>query len=470
MSSSSAPSIVLATNGIDATTGEPLLPDLTLDRIARHACSEALHPAEAEELRRWVEAQKEDHLDTRFEIDLKDLAETGWGVVFPEGREDERRASLAPLLERRREQAGGRYRELAYRPGESKARFLARHRVGPGPADPDRLPYYLLLAGDPEEIPFRFQHQMGVQYAAGRLDFPAPAEYASYAASVVAAESQPPPRPRKISLFGVANPGDRATALSLRQLIEPLALSPSLQRPGWTVETLAGPLATKAALAERLGGEETPALLLSASHGIGLPPDHPLHRAAQGALLCQDWPGPGNGPLTPGCYMAASDLPDAASLHGLIAFFFACYGAGTPRFDSFSENGDRRELACESFVSRLPQCLLGHPNGGALAVIGHVDRAWSTSFDWPEADDQLQVFEGVFGWLLDGYPVGAAMEGFSQRYAELASDLREETEAVRWGAEPDFLDLAWFWTAAQDARSYVVLGDPAVRLPWAAGS
>jgi hypothetical protein len=213
-----------------------------------------------------------------------------------------------------------------------------------------------------------------------------------------------------------------------------------------------------------MGGPDTPALLFSASHGLGFRPADPRHLPHQGALLCRNWPGPGQGPITQDHYLAADDLPDAASPAGLIAFFFACYGGGTPLYDSFAENGTRRQIAAAPFVARLPQRLLGHPRGGALAVVAHVDRCWSFSFNWPKAGGQLQVFESALGRLLDGYPIGAAMEYFNQRYAELAADLNDEIQEVQWGAEPDLLSLTDLWTAHNDARSYVVLGDPAVRL------
>ena len=419
---------------------------------------------------------REDRLDVRFGIDPRNLAESGWGVIFPEGRQDELREALAPLLALRKSQAGGvrenRYRELVYSAGESKARFLARHGVGPGPADPDKLPYYLLIAADPSEISFGFQYQLDVQYAVGRLDFATAEEYARYAESVVTAEQGSCAASRQVSFFGVANPGDYATEMSMLNLVMPLAARISCDRPHWPVETVLGPQATKAALAERLGGPHTPALLFTASHGLGFDPADPRQLPHQGALLCQDWPGreAWRGPIPPEHYLAGDDIADSASPAGLIAFFFACYGAGTPPFDSFAEEGERRRIANESFVARLPQRLLGHPRGGALAVVGHVDRAWTFSFDWPDSGEQIQVFESTLGRLLEGYPVGAAMEYFNQRYAELFTDLREQTEEVHWGAQPDFLSLADLWTAAQDSRSYVVLGDPAVRLGKPAGA
>ncbi|HYO14374.1 MAG TPA: C25 family cysteine peptidase [Thermoanaerobaculia bacterium] len=454
----------LALNGIDASTGEPLA-CATLEQIAALACGDQIPSGELEELRRWSAYLREDHLDARFQVDPRNLAETGWAVVFPEGRQDELREALAPLLELRKSQATRiaehRYREIVHRRGEPKARFLARHGMGPGPADPDRLPYYLLLVGGPGEISFPFQYQLDVQYAVGRLCFATAEEYARYAESVVAAEQGGLTAARKLSFFGVAHPGDRATELSLQHLVEPLAAQISNRWRDWPVETVLGPAATKAALAERLGGDRAPALLFTASHGLCFDPGDPRHPLHQGALLCQDW---GRGPVSRDDYLAGDDIADSASPAGLVAFFFACYGAGTPVYDSFETKGERRRIAAEDLVARLPQRLLAHPRGGALAVVGHIDRAWSFSFDWPGSGTQLQVFESALGRLLEGYPVGAAMEYFNQRYAELYADLTEEREEIRWGARPNLLNITELWVAANDARSYVVLGDPAVRL------
>src|SRR5207248_2772723 len=85
-------------------------------------------------------------------------------------------------------------------------------------------------------------------------------------------------------------------------------------------------------------------------------------------------------------------------------------------------------LARPPFVSRLPQRLLSHPRGAALAVIGHVDQGWGYSIQPYErvggavrplanVGPQLTPFRNLLDDILRGIPVGHATHDLSAKYA-----------------------------------------------------
>jgi hypothetical protein len=474
-------------NGINGSTGDYLLPPMTPEQVSRIAQGQEFDPDQLQDIELKIREKQEPDFAPIEGVDPKNLAETGWGVIFPGGDSSEIkeiREALSELLNHRKKQATQKhehyYKEYigpkGYRPGESKKNFLARQGVGPGPADPDKMPYYLLIVGDPVTIPYRFQSQLSVQYAVGRIHFDTLQEYAQYAHSVVEAETGNLSLSPSAAFFGVCNPGDKATNLSTQDLIQPLSEWVAEKHSDWDVKTILKEEATKARLGQLLGGSETPSLLFTASHGMTFPNGDPRQLPHQGALLCQDWPGRewGRKPIPEDFYFSGDDIGEQARLLGMIAFHFACYGAGCPQKDEFDGHSkflsERPDIAPYSFLARLPQKLLSHAKGGALAVIGHVDRAWGCSFSSSDirgssADRrQIAVFQSSVKRLLEGHPVGSAVEYFDERYAEISSDLSSELEEIKFGAEPNHSSLAGMWTANNDARNYAIIGDPAVRL------
>ena len=468
---------VLWFNGLDGRQGSYLLPPVPPRQVADLACGAPVDLARVHELQAWVARGEGKARRGLMEgLDPGKLEEAGWGVIFPAAADStELREALAPLLDLRRAQASKRqerhFRVFAgddgYREGESKVAFLTRHGAGPGPADPEKVPYYLLLVGAPEAIPFSFQYQLDVQYAVGRLCFDDLEDYSRYAESVVTAETAETAgtgRLPRACFFAPANPGDPVTVSTREHLVQPIADGARRDQPGWKVETVLGDEATRGRFGDLLA--EAPTFLFAACHGLGFAAGDPWQRERQGALVCQDWPGPGPGGIDREHYFAAEDVAGDARVHGLVAFCFACFGAGTPRFDDYARKsqGGRRALSPGAFLGRLPQRLLAHPRGGALAVVGHVERAWGFSLSWPGAGPQITAFESTLRRLLAGQPVGWAMEYFNQRYAELASDLAAEVEALSFGKKLDETVLADLWTACHDARNYTIVGDPAVRV------
>ncbi|MBN2391536.1 MAG: hypothetical protein JXR84_12495 [Anaerolineae bacterium] len=426
------------------------------------------------------------------------LDEAGWGVIFPAMMSPERLATiqeaLEPLLALRRRQAGELYKvymdEEGYRPGENARNFLSRHNADPSqPANPkgNGVPYYLLLVGSPEEIPFEFQYGLDVQYAVGRVDFDDGADYCAYARSVVAAEADDFQLAPDVVFFPVLNSGDETTWLSAQYLVKPLAerLEKRIEVarsgkeadtfPDWKVTVISSEQTTREKLLDVLSCDKAPALLFTASHGMQFDPGDPAkQRDNQGALVCADWQGPAEKQVLPDYYLSGDVLAahQDVNLLGTIAFLFACYGAGTPRLDDYHRCAfmDRGAVIAERpFTAALPKAMLSLAQGGALAVIGHIERVWSLSYLGPgqhagpgelRHTEHLAVFESAVDRLLHGYPVGAAMDYFDMRYAALSAEL---TGAFESRVESDAY-LAELWTSNHDARGYVVIGDPAVRL------
>ena len=174
-------------------------------------------------------------------------------------------------------------------------------------------------------------------------------------------------------------------------------------------------------------------------------------------------------------WFCAEDLETSWSLDGLIVISMACYSLGCPAEDQFRWPGEQatRRIAPRSMVTQLPQALLCQ---GALAVFGHVDRAWTSSFRARLARGapaalriaaaQVQAFDDLLRRLMDGKRVGFATDQFNAQQGAVAvelSDLLAEASRSR-DAFARALEISQAWVVRNDLRNYALLGDPAVRL------
>jgi hypothetical protein len=462
-------------NGIDFDTGTYAFPPRSIDDLAKQVLA---HPG-ADRFSD-VHGDKPRSFALPFDMDPNKLEESGWGIVFHTDTPQEVRDALDPLIVLRRAQARERFKVLDYKKGEQARDWYDRHGIAPGAIDPMIVPYYLLLVGPPESIPFEFQYMLGVDYAIGRLSFDTPKGYERYARSTVAYESATAvPNGKEIAYWGTRHLGDAATELSSSLLVDPLAngiagatgaLKQAINaQVGYDRKLRLGDDATKASLLETLHAAKPPAMLFTASHGMALRSGQAAQAATQGALLCQDWPGFGS--VSKEHFLTAADIADDANVNGVVALLFACFGAGTPDADQFlmdlSQAGQAPPLAPQPFIAAFPQRLLAHPNGSALAVIGHIDRAWGFSIQAPKASGpQIGAFRNSIGSILTGGPVGHAISGqFGAKFSALSVLLLSATSPTAANATRlSDRELVTRWLERNDAQNYVLLGDPAVRI------
>jgi hypothetical protein len=316
-----------------------------------------------------------------------------------------------------------------------------------------------------------------MQWAVGRLAFDDVEDYGRYAQAVVQYESAAfhPIQRKNAAVWVTRNPGDLATAM-LSGAISQDFLDPSnplgVQRQ-FNLDAFPNEKATKQKLVDILRGNlpgGPPAVFFTGSHGCDYSGADPAtQRLMQGSLMTQEWiPGT---PASPANQFSANDIPADARLQGTVGFLFACFSGGCPADNSyyFNSNGSPIPLAPAPIVSRLPQALLSR---GALAVIAHVDMAFPYAFQDVSGTPQTQALRTPLELLMRGKRTGLAADSLSILWSSLSAQLGlalgSNTAANPPGgavANPSSsAPLAQLTIARDDARNYIVLGDPATKL------
>lgn len=465
----------IVVNGMTLGKVKPLLPPVDLDKFAgtlmgalarekEHFRLEAVHAEESFATRGAYEFHSPD---------LSDPLEVKWALLLPPRTAETKAiaAALAPLVKHR--QGSVIYSPTPFHASPPEDWIREHYEV----MDDYEPPYYVLLAGCPEDVPFRFQYLLDVNAAVGRLSFDRIEDYASYARKVVDFEvgvgNGVAQRAVVFATEHAKKEDNGATFLSRNFMTDPLV--EMIQGKNIPVSYIAGEDATLPNLIEALKGKGNvlaPALIYTATHGLGVPgKDEKARRRLQGALVCQDYDG------RKGVF-SADKVPAAPFLHGSIVFTFACYGAGTPKqSDFFHWLRDPRLLSCRpsaDIVAALPLRFLAHPSG-PLAFFGHLDPSWVYSFADPKrvSDDKgwgsrMGPFRQAVDHILQGATVGYAVKRFNEAYALTSVGLANMEDQFRRdatrGEKPTWTrKLVDTWMTRNDMQNFIVLGDPAVK-------
>lgn len=283
--------------------------------------------------------------------------------------------------------------------------------AGPG----QEPPFYILILGSPQRIPFGFQMALHAAAAVGRIHYDTPDEYRAYFRKLLG-------RTRGIRGLDIFAPcHDEATEIAAARFAHPLADWAGRKRLACRAIIDARGARKRATQAgfEALG--QTPERILFAT-GHGLFEPRPGRAELIGALCC---PREEEAIMDPARDLISPDLiGNAPCFPGSIIVMQSCYGFGMP---SESALGRRCSLLPggkrEDRISSLPRKLLAHPRG-PIAFIGHLDIALVFKGDalYRDGFDPLAPFTWlVEGICLRGHTVGYAMSGLRRTVANLSN-------------------------------------------------
>ena len=408
-------------------------------------------------------------------VDPNYLPQAGWGVIFAPNVNSDVRYALEPLLRLRRGQSTTEhYHEFTgstgYRDGDSAVRFLSRHGVSFSDITPERVPYYLLLVGSPTDIPYRFQQQLDVNYAVGRLHFDDVEAYRHYAINVVEFEEKGHGQKRTMAVFAPRITGDAHTSATVDELVTPMLDELHERAHGWRIAADLG----------SVRDEVTAARHSEWQRGDRLPVRRQPRRRTSGSAS------------TLQVETRSRDLPGLAWPFHKICARHGAVRCEAERFvrrrglQSLRQGPAVDDRSALELIQRGLRVVRHPAQYAAAKLVGRFAGAGTTwcAFRWDAGDHGFrrprvrllipglaavdryrEAVSRAIRMVLTGARAGLAAQSFDEAYTEHAVALNALHEEVRYGKDIDPAELVGLWAATNDMRNVILLGDPAVRLP-----
>ena len=415
--------------------------------------------------------------------DPQSLPAQRWGVIAPTGPDGDRLLALIePLIAHRT--AGQHAPVKIFRVASTMDALDAarwKRRVFDRGGAIDALPRYQLILGDLDQVPMAMQQVLQTDSYVGRLAFDSDAGYAAYVSKVIDAETTTATARRGPAVVHTVHDQTAATQVGFEHLARPCLdlLRGRLDMGNFEGDAVFddGQAAPSLDALMRAAVWDRPGVLFTISHGLGAPkagwPDPARMRRFQGALSVGD------------DILDGDTLANKSFANKGLWFSLACYSAGTPArsayhpwLEDLAKLGEADTVAAalaglpppgaRPFIAAGPKAALANPNG-PLAVIGHVDLAWSYSFTDTDgrALDRPGRFAHVIRAALRGDRLGTANRSLARFAAQASTELTGMYDAIARGGRVDPIRQAQIWMLRQDISDYVLLGDPAARLPFA---
>ena len=428
----------------------------------------------------------------RTSADPADPRTAGWTVLM--NKKDQQCNEILTILEPLANHRGmSNPKEPLLYNGESSEEWLKWLNENYYVIGLEQRPQYILIVGNPQQVPFRFQSVLNAVANVGRVDFDTLDDLHNYIQKLIRIETAEELFVSKETILFAPDAGmNDPTYFSREYMIKPLA-EHITNKLGFKTHTISGDDASKAALLNALTTIK-PALVYTASHGLGAKGQpFEFQKRYNGAIWCKR-----NGLRPLDSLFTAEDVPvNIPFLEGSVFFQFACFGYGTPQESDYAHwlkgpldqglKGIPKQYTDSDFIAALPKKLLAHPKG-PIAFIGHLDTAFIHGFAETKADynpqseeliisllpfrkrwnARIAPFVNAVNQLLKIQPPGLSMRDMNTRYAIYNASItntydQQRRGKLKWNKEMqvDFLDE---WISRNDAQNYMIFGDPATHL------